>query len=276
MVRSAIHGRGGRLASCVVLVLGLVLQAASAQGQEVIEDQARTDAFVQRLEAEHISSTISIAPQVAAEPVLGPQIIADSLEVIGNLDTLAREDMREGPEYFRPYSVSDAWAVTFISDTHLSAVGTLWMYTGGAHGNSGFSSVIWDRTARADTPLAGIFEDGESAGAPVWDVLSEHLYEAWEAEWLRRLAGADDSVMDGWREGSRATLTVTPESDPVVTLLASDDGETVTGLTFHYAPYELGPYAIGTFSFDVPQEVFADYLAEDARSLFASPAADGE
>ncbi|MGD1935362.1 MAG: DUF3298 domain-containing protein [Candidatus Phaeomarinobacter sp.] len=249
-----------------VMVAGILFSAPAGAQRD-----AGSDAFVQSITTPQIESTISIAPEIAVEPGLGPQIISGSVGTVGQLTIMAGEDAESVPEFFRPYQVDERWEVTHTSTTYLSALGTQWLFTGGAHGNTEFSAVIWQRDKEGrgmDVPVTSFFVDGMNAEAPVWATLSGHLLAAWEAEWAKRMGqplGEDDQ---SWRDGAVKTLRYRPDGYMVVTLLPSNLAEKSAGLTFHYAPYALGPYAMGTFSFDVPHVVFADYLTDDAKAIF--------
>ena len=251
----------------VLLMTGLPGSPAHAQRNPA------SDAFVQSIKTPQIESTISIAPKVAMEPGLGVLIISGSVGTVGQLTSMAQEDAQNMPEYFRPYRVDERWEVTYESSTHLSALGTQWLFTGGAHGNTEFSSTIWQRDADGagggrDVPVQSFFINGEDVNAPVWPVLADHLYAQWEAEWTKRMGQPMGEEDQAWRDGARKTLTYRPDGYFIVTLLPSTVADKSAGLTFHYAPYALGPYAMGPFAFDVPHEVFGDYLTDDAKGIF--------
>ncbi len=248
-------------------LVAVVFAAGAASGQE----QPVSDAFVQKTESPHISTEISVAAEIVMEPGLGSEIVSGSVGTARKLAQSAAEDSESVPEFFRPYLLDETWDVTYSSDRHLSVLGTRWMFTGGAHGNTGYMAIIWQRDGDGgkEVPVQSLFVDGESVAAPVWPVLMNHLYAQWEAEWVERVGspmGEDDQT---WRDDARKTLTYRPDGYLTVTLLPSTVDEKSAGLAFHYPPYALGPYAMGTFSFEVPHAVFADYLTDDAKDVFA-------
>ncbi|MEO0962443.1 MAG: DUF3298 domain-containing protein, partial [Pseudomonadota bacterium] len=255
--------------SIPVLAVGLV--AASVTLPAVAQDGRATDAFVQSIKTPQFESTISVAPEIMMESGLGSDLVASSIAAGRKLAVTAAEDAEASPEFFGPYLVDERWDVTLANTTFVSVLGTHWMYTGGAHGNTDFSSFIWRRSeggVGAYMPLADMFADGMGKDSPLWDVLSRTLLAQWEAEWEKRIGqplGDDDAA---WRDGAERAFAYHPEYQPVVTLLPSTQSEKSAGLTFHYSPYLLGPYAMGSFSFDVPYAVFEDYLTDEARSFF--------
>lgn len=255
------------------LAVGLVAAFGGLVTSFPVEAQdARTgDAFVQNIKTPQFESTITVAPQIVMEPGLGSDLVSSSVATAKKLAVLAAEDAEASPEFFRPYLVDERWDVTMVNTTLVSALGTHWMFTGGAHGNVDFSSVIWRRDASGGgdhVPLADLFADGMGKDAPIWDVFARNLLAQWEADWEKRIGqplGADDET---WRESAKRALAYHAEYKPVVTLLPSTQSEKSGGLTFHYAPYILGPYAMGSFSFDVPHAVFEDYLTDEAKVWF--------
>lgn len=248
----------GVVAACVTLPAGA-------------QDQQATDAFVQSIKTPQFESTITVAPEIIMESGLGSDLVSGSVAAARKLAVLAAEDAEASPEFFRPYLVDERWDVTLANKTFVSVLGTHWMYTGGAHGNYDFSSFIWRRNDDGVgdyMPLGDMFADGMRKDSPLWDVLSRALLEQWEAEWAKRIGqplGDDDAT---WRDSAERAFAYHPEYQPVVTLLPSTQSEKSAGLTFHYSPYLLGPYAMGSFSFDVPYAVFEDYLTDEARPWF--------
>lgn len=254
-------------ASLAGVLAGVMCAVTSVAAQE----QPISDAFVQKTQTPQITTEISVAAQIVMEPGLGPDIVSGSVGAARKLAQSAAEDAAEMPDFFRPYQIVESWEVTHAGKAHLSVLGTQWLFTGGAHGNTDFASIIWRRDGAGDgeeVPVTSFFVDGANPQAPVWAVLADVLLAQWEDEWTSRVGAPfseDDAV---WRDGAAKTLTYKPDGYLVATLLPSDQPDKSAGLTFHYAPYVLGPYAMGVFSFDVPHEVFSPYLTADARDVF--------
>lgn len=255
------------------LVAGIV--AALSWFPAHAQDEGTSDAFVQSIKTPQFESTITVAPQIVMEPGLGSDLVSSSVEAAKKLAVFAAEDAEASPEFFRPYLVDERWEVTLFNSTFVSVLGSHWMFTGGAHGNVDFSSFIWRRGAKDEAegggeyvPLEALFADGMGKDAPIWDVLGRNLLAQWEAEWMKRIGQPLGENDEAWRESAKRALAYHAEYKPVATLLPSTQSEKSGGLTFHYAPYIMGPYAMGSFSFDVPYTVFEDYLTEDARNSF--------
>ena len=138
----------------------------------------------------------------------------------------------------RPASVSGTWweerrtEIVSLSPELVSARTTIDAYTGGAHPNLryGFVNVAWDGTAWTPVDVCGALEVlGRACDETALRARVAAELRAQQAAW----------ALDG--EVDRATpwlldrFTVAPD-----------------GLRFDYAPYEVGPYASGPFSVEVP------------------------
>jgi hypothetical protein len=54
-----------------------------------------------------------------------------------------------------------------------------------------------------------------------------------------------------------------------VTLAPSTEADKSCGLTFHYPPYAVGPYAEGQYVAFVPWEALKSYLTEEGAKIFS-------
>ncbi len=243
------------------VLAGVVIAASPALAQE------NSRQFIQKYETETLNSEISIAPEALAEPGLGLELVQASLHSAAQLAETAAEDAEANPEFFRRYSIAQNWMLEMELPGFLSLQGTMWMYTGGAHGNVEYGTILWSRDAGEEVPITALFEAG-GPEAPVWQVLSDDLYERWMAEWSERAGEPLDPADESWQQGARTTLAPKPESFAAFLLLPSDQADKAGGLRFIYAPYALGPYAFGAFEFEVPHAVFGAYLAADWRGRF--------
>lgn len=247
------------------VLAGLTIAALVAVGPAPAQENSRQ--FIQKYETETLNSEIAIAPEALAEPGLGLDLVRASLHSTARLAETAAEDAEANPEFFRRYSIAQNWVLEMELPGFLSLQGTMWMYTGGAHGNVEYGTILWSQDAGGEVPITALFEAG-GPDAPVWQVLSDDLYERWMAEWSERAGEPLDPADDSWQQGARTTLAPKPESFSAFLLLPSDVADKAGGLRFIYAPYALGPYAAGAFEFEVPHAVFDEYLTADWRARF--------
>ncbi|MEZ4605994.1 MAG: DUF3298 domain-containing protein [Deinococcales bacterium] len=132
--------------------------------------------------------------------------------------------------------------IVYLSDKVVSILDDLWMFTGGAHGNTGFISYNYRQINGMWQPfgLGDLFQENSDYLKALESYILADLSKQ-EAAW----------VLDG----SLNALTL--EDLSVFSLKPS-------GLDFHFAPYFAGPYVQGIFTVTVPKEVLAPFLREDS------------
>lgn len=138
---------------------------------------------------------------------------------------------------FNPYSSGTAWELVTDLPGWLSMSATLESYEGGAHGNFGFDTVVWDKVrGRAVEPVAFF-----TSPADLDRVLGARLCEALNAERAER-RGAPVTGEDAFND------CVKPDETNL--LLGSRGGERFDRIGIQIAPYIAGPWAEGNYEFD--------------------------
>jgi len=121
-------------------------------------------------------------------------------------------------------------------------------FTGGAHGNSTFAGVLWDKSLKEQITAAALFRRNADLSA-----LDVALCAAVNAEKKARDPAAEtlslNAKADGLWSCPRATQTA-------FVLAAGSVPGKAGGLTFLIAPYVVGPYSDGPMSVNVPQSAF--------------------
>ncbi len=241
-----------------LFALFLALSApAAAHAQAVVYEQPIT------LKSETESAEIEVALSRASErePAFFRILASDARHYMNGFQAQAdlsrAEDGQE--EYWQRHSLNVRYDDTLVSANFLSVLSASYEYTGGAHGNTYFESFLFDRRMKAMVSLDDLLDD-VSEGAPalvairdaVYDDLVKQKQERWGAEEFDP-------------EGDVFLADVRPSTDflSMFTAEPSTEPGKIGGLTFHFAPYIVGPYAEGTFTVTVGQSVFADHL-EDA------------
>ncbi len=138
----------------------------------------------------------------------------------------------------------DAWReaeLCRVDGSALSLTILSYAYTGGAHGNSGYTGVTFDAQSGEILTLSDILtdEDGFRVAAQRWIV--EKL-----------AADHGDELFEDYEE----TVAAMWEPEPDWYL----DAE---GITFVFDPYEVGPYAMGAAFVSCPYAEFAAYMKAD-------------
>jgi Protein of unknown function (DUF3298) len=138
-------------------------------------------------------------------------------------------------------------------------------FTGGAHPNTILSTVLWDTRANRRVEADELFRETENDG-PTVTALAKLVREAILAEKKRREAFVeDDPATDQWLQPIKADFSTlgTPSLAPSTVAVRA------AGMTFHFSPYGVGPYAEGSYTAFVPFSALAPYLTEAAKAIFA-------
>ncbi|MCC7345935.1 MAG: DUF3298 domain-containing protein [Variibacter sp.] len=147
-------------------------------------------------------------------------------------------------------------------------------YSGGAHPNTSVFTALWDKAAeRVANPFA-LFADMR-AGGPGLTTLASLVRAALARE--KKARGADVAASladDEWLK------TVEPDVEKMgrISLAPSTVAGKSSGLTFHFSPYEVGPYAEGPYTAFVPASALQALLKPEMRPLFGGerPAGDAK
>ena len=113
--------------------------------------------------------------------------------------------------------------------------------------------------------------DSSGARKPVTSVLQPSHFPCSNrsvlTDWMRRLTGSHSSA-----RSKASTL------NGAVTLAPSTITGKSSGLTFHYPPYAVGPYAEGDYTAFVPWDKLKPYLSAEGLAIFggARPRGDDE
>lgn len=180
-------------------------------------------------------------PRAAALPVLDRRLRADAARQRADAQREAAADRRDRPAGapFLGHSFQRTWRVEGTAGGLLSLSSETYRFTGGAHGNTEFGALLWDRTRRREMPLAGLFREPKAA--------------------MARLAGLFCPALD--RERLKRRGEPTPPDAlfgdcPPLTNLAlaptAPKGGRFTAIRVLIGPYQAGPYAEGSYELVLP------------------------
>jgi hypothetical protein len=183
--------------------------------------------------------------QAAALPPVKAILDRDLAKTRTSLITEATQDQRDakkGHYPYRAYSTDVTWKVVTALPGWLSLSSQLYAYTGGAHGNSGFDTLLWDKGANVRRQPIDLFVSpaafAAAVKAPFCDGLAgERLKkrgEVWSSNDIPEFTNCIDPVKDA------------------VVILGSANGRAFTRIGFLIGPYSAGPYAEGSYEVTVP------------------------
>ena len=172
----------------------------------------------------------------------------------------AQREARESGFPFNKYSTETRWEVIADLPDWISLSADLSVYTGGAHGNYGFDSVVWDKKNEIALEPIAFFTSLDKLD----DVLNGPLCEKLNAERAKRRG----MVIE---EGTDDPFSACVKVDETNLLLGSRGGKAFDRIGVQIAPYIAGPFAEGSyeFSFDVTPELL-ETVRPEYREAFSA------
>jgi hypothetical protein len=192
---------------------------------------------------------LTLPQTVKATPALHAALYADMVRDLKQFEEGAQADLTEAGGGSNPYEKSIAFAPGAETAKLVSLARTDFEFTGGAHPNTSFASVIWDKTTNKRLGFADLFRPGADLA-----VLDKALCAAANAAKQARSPGSEAATLDGkmWTcpKAVSTPFFLTPGSTP---------GK-AGGVTFLMGPYQIGPYSDGPYWIALPQSAFRALL----------------
>jgi hypothetical protein len=141
---------------------------------------------------------------------------------------------------YRQHSHLQKWERVTDTPRFLSLSSEIATYTGGAHGMLSFDSLIWDRTrARLLRPM-DLFTSSGAFDRAAKDDLCARLNKAKERKGIE------------WDRSADGPFGECPVPSAQTVWIGSSDGKHLDRLTIAIAPYEVGPWAEGSYRVNLP------------------------
>lgn len=155
---------------------------------------------------------------------------------------------------------SKGWDVAADTPRFLSLKGEMSLYTGGAHPNSAFDALVWDREAGVGLDPVDLFTSPDA------------LYRAVRAPYCDALLSQQKERRGEYFTPPEDPLAQCPGLDDLVLVPASNGGEAIDELYLLAAPYVAGAYAEGPYKVQVPvTDAVIAAVKEKYRGAFAAP-----
>ena len=221
-------------------------------------DAAAPMAFESKTPFAEVSLTLPIA--LKAQPDLHARLYAAGVRDLREFTEGAQADRTEagGDAGMPPYNRSIEITPGAETGKLFSLIRTDSEYTGGAHPNASFASILWDKALKREITGANLFTRTGDLSA-----LDNALCAAINAEKKKRDPAARTVGLTGgdW-QCPRAAAT------PFVLASGTQPGK-AGGLVFLIGPYQVGPYAEGSYQVTVSQTAFRSLLAPAYADEFA-------
>ena len=179
---------------------------------------------------------------VSAIPALAERLTAERTKALGeqktDWDASLADFAGEDCVSCKTLSFAKEWKVVADLPRYLSLSAEMYFYTGGAHGNSGFDALVWDREAGAAISPVDMF----TSEAALQDALGAPWCKALNAERMKRMGA--DFTDDGF-------FSCPPIAD-LTLLVGSSDKRAFNRIGLIAAPYVAGSYAEGAYEVTLP------------------------
>lgn len=173
-----------------------------------------------------------LAPE-AAQPALFARMRGEGDRDFAQARASAQRDHADG-SVRRPYVYRIDWTdMSYQSSRLLALAGRTMQDTGGAHPNSGYAAMIWDKTTHRTVPFAQMFTDWPAAQRLLGPVLCEALQRERAARRQGAKLGGD---FDACPKVSEAVLVPWGDYGAVRAI---------------YSPYVAGPYSEGSYDLKI-------------------------
>jgi Protein of unknown function (DUF3298) len=252
--------------TCLAGVLVCFASLATAHAAEPKPDAA--------IKTKIIKASVFLDGKIKADPALAANCLAEAKKWINKNAAEARASHRLDPGLFRNggWTFERKYAIRSVVDGHyVSIVRSDYMDTGGAHPNSDVDTVLWNTTASKRISIRPFFtetaDNGPTMKAMLTDVIASLNIEK------KKRNSSETATAESYKGLEPKLLKI-----GAVTLAPSTEAGKSSGLTFHFPPYAVGPYAEGGYVAFVPWETLKSYLTSEGTRIFggARPRSDDD
>jgi predicted small lipoprotein YifL len=252
----------------------LMLPAMAACGQDAPEaSRAKPEKTEQKTarpvtfdrETDRFTFSYAYPAEAAVIPELASLLEAERAKDLANLESEAAEaekDAKANDYPYNPHMRGASWSTTGNTGPLLAMLGEISSYSSGAHGNTAFEVLLWDKAASRRIKLEELFTDMDAALEP----MRKPYCDALNAERLDRrgeyMSDDPDDMFNVCPPFS--DLTIVPSA-------VGNDG--FDRIMFVAAPYVAGPYAEGAYEISVAVTGKTLAAVKPAyRAAFSNPA----
>ena len=251
--------------------IGLVGAAACLMATAAFAPVPKPDAAITN---KSVDASVFLDDKIKADAALSADCLAEGRRWINKKAAEAAASRQEDPVLFRNggWSFERKYTVrSSVDGRYVSIVRSDYMNTGGAHPNSDVDTILWDATAKRRISIRPFFAETADSG-PTMKAMRNGVIASLNIEKKKR--DATETATAEWYKGLEPKLL----KIGAVTLAPSTEAGKSSGLTFHYPPYAVGPYAEGEFVAFVPWETLKSYLTPEGIRIFggARPASDDD
>ena len=224
------------------------------------------------IKTKSIEASVSLDARIKADAALAADCLAEGKAWAAKNSADADKERKQDPQMFRngAWSMERKYEIRSVVDAHyVSIVRSDYMDTGGAHPNSDVNTILWDSDANKRISIRPFFAE-TADGGPTMKAMVKAVLASLTAEKKKRDAG-ETATADWFKSVEPKLLKI-----GAVTLAPSTVSGKSSGLTFHYPPYAVGPYAEGEYVAFVPWETLKPYLTPEGAKIFGGARLKGD
>ena len=222
----------------------------------------------------NIDARVFLDDKIKADALLAADCLAEAKKWLDKNAADAAASRKQDPQFFkdggwdfeRKYSIRSV-----VADRYVSVLRDDYMDTHGAHPNSDVNTILWDKSEKKRISIRPFFTETADNGATM-KAMVKAVIASLKIEKKKR--ESSETATEEWFKGVEPGLL----KIGAVTLAPSTQIGKSSGLTFHYPPYAVGPYAEGQYVAFVPWETLKPYLTPEGARIFggARPKSDAD
>jgi hypothetical protein len=226
------------------------------------------------IKTKSIEARVFLDDKVKIDAALAADCLTEGKKWTDKNAAEAAASRKEDPQFFRDggWDFERKYAIrSVVAERYVSILRNDYMNTHGAHPNSDVNTILWDRSDNKRISVRPFFTETADNG-PTMKAMLKAVIASLKTEKKKR--DTSETATDEWFKSVEPSLL----KIGAVTLAPSTDAGKSSGLTFHYPPYAVGPYAEGEYVAFVPWETLKPYLTAEGSRIFggARPRGDAE
>jgi hypothetical protein len=249
--------------------IAIGLLAALAQGAPSLAADPKPDAT---LKTKAIEANVFLDDKIKADPALAAFCLADGRKWLDKNAADAAREMKQDPQFFKDggWSFERKFSIrSDVANRYVSIVRDDYMDTHGAHPNTDVNTILWDKAENKPISIRPFFTETADNG-PTMTAMQKAIIASLRVEKKKR--DSSETAAAEWFKGIEPKLL----KIGAVTLAPSTEAGKSSGLTFHYPPYAVGPYAEGQYVAFVPWETLKPYLTPEGQRIFGGARPNGD
>lgn len=222
----------------------------------------------------NIEALVFLDDKIKADAALAADCLAEGKKWLDKNAADAATSRKEDPQFFRDggWDFERKYSIrSVVADRYVSVLRDDYMDTHGAHPNSDVDTVLWDKAENKRISIRPFFAETADNGATM-KAMVRAVIASLKIEKKKR--DSSETATGEWFKGVEPSLLKLGAA----TLAPSTEAGKSSGLTFHYPPYAVGPYAEGQYVAYVPWETLKPYLTPEGARIFGGtrPKTDAE